>query len=252
MFFDVYNNPRFYDIAFSFRDPAREVMFFEQLIQKYSRCRVRNILELAAGNSPYAKEFARRGYRYVGLELNAAMVRFAKAQAGREKFPASFIRADMKRFSLSRKFDLAFVLLGSLYVTSDAELESHLASVTRVLRPGALYALEGVVQFFPGEMRRQSWTMMRDGVRVTTTYTPRLFDRKNNIWEERLSLRIVGASGKPTTIEHREYKKRYRLKEFLDFINRDGRFEYVGAFSNFHFPSKPIRGARNILVIRKK
>ena len=248
----VYNNPKYYDIAFSFRDPIREVAFFERLTKKYSRFKVRNILELAAGNSPYARELVRQGYRYVGLELSAAMIRFAKGQARQEKFPASYVCADMKRFALSKKFDFAFVLLGSLYVKSDAELKSHLSSVSRVLRPGALYVLEGVVQFFPGEIRRQSWTMTNGGGRITTTYTPQLFDKSNNIWEEKLSLRIANPTKKPTIIEHREYKKRYRIKEFLQFIKHDGRFEYVGDFSNFHLSSRAIRGARNILVLRRK
>ena len=64
---EVYHNPRYYELAFSFRDIPAEVDVCEALIKQYSRIPVSQVLELGCGPAPYLEELARRGYTYVGL-----------------------------------------------------------------------------------------------------------------------------------------------------------------------------------------
>ena len=46
---DVYHNPRYYDIAFAFRDIGAEVDVFEAVIQRYGRISVQRMLDIGCG-----------------------------------------------------------------------------------------------------------------------------------------------------------------------------------------------------------
>ena len=71
---DVYKHPLYFEIAFSFRDISQEVDFFEAAIKKFSRRKVRKVLELASGTSPYLEEWHKRGYQYLGLDVSPNML----------------------------------------------------------------------------------------------------------------------------------------------------------------------------------
>ena len=50
---EVYDNPKYYEIAFSFRDIPSEADFLDKVIARYSKIPVNTFLELASGNSPH-------------------------------------------------------------------------------------------------------------------------------------------------------------------------------------------------------
>jgi SAM-dependent methyltransferase len=247
---ELYDRPDYYDLAFSFRDIKREIDFLEKVIERFSGIPVRTILELAAGNSPYMEEVASRGYHYVGLELNKKMIAFSRKKAARRSIRARFIHGDMKNFSMKTKVDLACVLLGSLYVNSDSDLIRHLKSVGKELKPGGLYILDGVVEFFPGQIKRQSWTMKDKDTIVKTTYIPHIIDAAENLYNEKIILQVT-KNGKTFLVEQDEMKKRFNKEDFLVIVKKEGSFQYVGAFANFDIRQKPRKSARNILVLRR-
>ena len=78
---DLYKNPKYYEIAFNFRNIPKEVDFLESAIKKFSKIRVKKVFELASGNSPYLEEWNRREYQYYGLDLNPEMIDFVKKKA---------------------------------------------------------------------------------------------------------------------------------------------------------------------------
>ncbi|MCK4526646.1 class I SAM-dependent methyltransferase, partial [candidate division WOR-3 bacterium] len=67
---NLYDNPKYYEIAFSFRDIPAEVDVFEKSFKRFSEIPVKSVLELACGNSPHMKELVKRGYQYNGLDLS--------------------------------------------------------------------------------------------------------------------------------------------------------------------------------------
>ncbi len=246
----VYDSPRYYEIAFSYRDVKREVDFIEEVISKYSRTPVRSVLELAAGSSPYMLEFSGRGYKYVGIELNKRMVAYSRSRAKRERINAIFVNADMRDFLLRGKVDMAYLLLGSLYLKSDEELIKHLKSVSAALEPGGLYILEGAVSFFDSEIRRQSWTIKEGDLSVKATYDPEPLDKKKGIYSELITL-DVNDGHKSFTLEERVSKKVFDIETFLSLVRKEGNFSNVASFSNFNTRRKPTPDGRNILVLRK-
>ena len=92
--YSLYSHPRYYDIGFSFRDIATEVDVFEELIRHYSGVPVKRMLELASGVSPHLTELARRGYGYTGIDINPAMIAYAREKAAVEGIDARLLVAN--------------------------------------------------------------------------------------------------------------------------------------------------------------
>ncbi|MEI8328021.1 MAG: class I SAM-dependent methyltransferase [Candidatus Taylorbacteria bacterium] len=247
----VYNNPKYYEIAFSFRDIQKEVDFIEQVIAKESRIPVKSFLEIASGNSPHIKELCKRGYSYVGLELSKQMIEYSREIIKKSVLPAEIVEGDMIKFSLPKPVDCALLFLGSFYIKSDEELQSHLDSVANAVRSGGLYILDGAVSFYPEDIRKQSWEMVEGNIEVVTTYDPKWIDRDNKISEAKITL-DVNDNGEKKKIEHLEIRKIYSINEFIKKAQETDKWEYIDSFSDFDVSNKPYDEGRNIVVLRRK
>src|SRR3989338_11572606 len=94
----LYKNPKYYEIAFSFRNISNEVDFFEKAIKKFYKIKVRKVFELASGNSPYLEEWHKRGYEYFGLDLNKEMLDFVEARAKEKGIKVKLFKGNMVDF----------------------------------------------------------------------------------------------------------------------------------------------------------
>ena len=70
---EIYDNPKYYEIAFDFRNIAAEVDLFEECFRRFARIPVHSLLEIGCGTCPHMIELARRGYKYTGLDINPNM-----------------------------------------------------------------------------------------------------------------------------------------------------------------------------------
>src|SRR5207248_3011093 len=140
---EAYQYPHYYAIALAPSDPGRETDFFEAAIDRFSKGKVNRVFELGAGTAPYLEEWHKRGYAYCGLDLSPAMIEFGREKAQRCGIEAKFVLGDMRDLDRGLgPFDLAYVLLGSLYVRSNGEFLDHLDRLAAVLAPGGLYLLD--------------------------------------------------------------------------------------------------------------
>jgi SAM-dependent methyltransferase len=249
---NVYQRPQYYEIAFSFRDLRKEVDFFEAAIRKFSAIKVRSVSELGAGICPYLQEWHRRGYRCFGLDASREMIAFSRGKARELHADLTLFRGDMARFALgSRKFDLAYVLLGSLYVRTNREFFSHLDCVAKVLKRGGLYLLDGVVRFNVLEKHEERWTMRRRGITVRTTYRPELVDPLEQTCIEHVGLEVNDHARK-STLDSELGRKPFFPQEFLLLIQIHKRFEFVGWFMNFELRKPRGVSGRPIVILRKR
>lgn len=145
---EAYQYPYYYEIALAPHDLADEIGFFEAAIDRFSKGKVTRVFELGAGTAPYLEEWHKRGYAYCGLDLSPAMIEFGREKARRLGIENAFILGDMRDLDRALgPFDLAYVLLGSLYVRSNREFLDHLDRMAAVLAPGGLYLLDSFVWF---------------------------------------------------------------------------------------------------------
>ncbi|HYR87385.1 MAG TPA: class I SAM-dependent methyltransferase [Terriglobia bacterium] len=247
----IYDYPEYYEIAFSYRDIPAETNFIEEVVGRYSRIPLRTVLELASGNSPHLEELCRRGYEYVGIDLNDEMIDYVRDRIARLNIPASIVKADMIDFSFPEPVDCACVFLGSFYVTSDGDLEMHLASVAGVLRSGGLYILDAAVGYFPEDMRTQSWDESSNGINVHATYAPHWIDQEHGLLKSTITLDVED-HGKTQRIQHAELRKIFSFKQFIQRIQATDTWEYIGSFSDFDIEAGPWEQGRNLTVIRRR
>ena len=249
---EAYRYPEYYDIAFGVEDAGREVDFFEQAIRRFSRVPVRRVFEVACGTAPYLEEWHRRGYRYCGLDLSPAMLDAARAKAGRLGIAADFVAADMRDFDAGGvgPADLAYVLLGSIYVGSNHELLDHLDRVAEVLPAGGLYLLDSVVWFEVWSDYRRRWTRRRGGITVRMTYRAEPIDPVAQTYSEFVTLE-VDDHGTKHRIESRVPTKIFFPQEFLCLVELSRRFEFVGWFNDFDFAASVTPEGRHVVVLRK-
>jgi SAM-dependent methyltransferase len=244
---DLYNNPKYYEIAFSFRDIKHEVDVFEECFRRYSKISVRRVLELGCGPGPHLEELARRGYEYVGLDVNETMLDYAKKKAEALGITATFVRTDMRFFLFEKPVDFAYVMLGSLYAETTDDLLSHFASVAQVLSPGGLYLLDWCINFGWGDVttREQSWTEEKEGVKVDVRFVNEgVMDRAAQIRRE-MALVDVDDNGKKMHLETHEIKRAIFPQEFLLLVEKSGKFEFIGWWNNWNL-DEPVEKAKEI------
>lgn len=169
-----YRLPEVYEIAFSYRDVARECDFLTDLYRSLVGTAPGAVLELACGPGDHVCEFARRGVRVAALDLSAEMTAYLRARLGDPT--AEVVTGDMAAFTLAQPVDLAFTLIDSLpYLTTNEQLISHFRSVRAALNSGGVYVVElrhPSDIWFPGTDRAtvNTWTMERGDMRVTTEW----------------------------------------------------------------------------------
>ncbi len=93
------------------------------------------ILELACGTGRVAIPLSMAGHDVTGLDLSAEMLRVARAKSA--GLPIRFVRGNMKRFALGRRFNLIYCTFRSFQsLLTPADQRACLACVRRHLAPG--------------------------------------------------------------------------------------------------------------------
>ena len=243
---ELYNNPKYYEIAFSFRDISAEVDLFEECFKRFSRIPIKSVLELGCGSCPHMEELVKRGYQYSGLDISKAMLEYSREKAKRIGAQVNLIHADMVDFSLETTVDFAYVLLDSLYVKSTSELIAHFNSVAQALKKGGLYFLDWCVKYDqPGKPEGAfSWNMERDGIQVKTTVSWKVTNRVEQTFEETITLEVVD-HGERHNIVGKGIRRVIYPQEFLCFVSASEHFEFVGWWNNWDL-AQPLKQANKI------
>jgi SAM-dependent methyltransferase len=249
---EAYQYPYYYEIALAPHDLGHEIDFFEAAIDRFSPARVRRVFELGAGTAPYLEEWHKRGYAYCGLDLSSAMVEFGREKARSLGVEGTFILGDMRDLDRGLgPFDLAYVLLGSLYVRSNGEFLDHLDRMSAVLAPGGLYLLDSFVWFRIFHDYKRSWTRRKGGVTVRTRYRAELTDPVAQAYDECLTFN-VDDHGRAVVINGRVPAKVFFPQEFLALVELSGRFEFLGWYNDFSLTAELKPEGRHIAILRKR
>jgi SAM-dependent methyltransferase len=251
---NLYDSPFYYDIAFSFRDIAKEVDFFETCIKKFSKTKVSKILEIGCGPSPYMLELAKRGYAFTGLDLSSAMLDYSLKKARKAEIKIKTIHADMRSFKTKEKFDFVFCMLGSISVESNRDFLSHLDSVAGCLGSGGLYLIDASINFDWTGLGRERWTMLKDGLTVNVTWE----EVPENLVEQKVIDRLVVEvfeEGKSAVFKTEKVGKMIFPQEFLELVEKNGKFEFLGWYNSFNLAEsleKAKKINRPITLLRRK
>ena len=251
---EIYKQAEYYEIAFDFVDIPKQINIFEELISKYSVIPVKTVLDIACGPSLQLREFARRGYRCIGLDLNKEMLEYLEQKSIEYKLNVETFKANMSDFALIERADFAYILMGSIaYLKNNLEFVSHLQSVAKSLNSGGLYVIENLAMTWadPEIWKPQEWEMERDKIKVEASYKISLKDELTQTIEQIIKLR-VNDNGKTITLEDKDELKLIMPQEFKSIVDLQGDFEFVGFFERWKSKELVEANPDNIIVLRRK
>lgn len=250
----LYENPYYYDLAFSYRDIRREVDFFEECIKKFSKIKVKKVLDIGCGPSPYLLELAKRGYAFTGLDKSKEMLEYSVKKAEKAGIKIKTIHADMRNFRCDEQFDFAFCMLGSIAMESNEDFLSHLAAVSNCLNEGGLYLIDAVANFNWTQLGRESWTILKNGLTINVTWEEIPVNLVEQKVLERCIVKVVEPN-KTKVLKEETILKVIFPQEFLELIKRNKQFEFLGWYNNFNLTlplEKETRFSRPITILRRK
>ncbi|MFA5165190.1 MAG: class I SAM-dependent methyltransferase [Candidatus Omnitrophota bacterium] len=246
---DAYSYPGYCDIAYSW-DRAPECDFIEACAEKFSAAKGKSVLDLACGTGIHLLEFARRGYRASGIDKSREMAEFVVAKAGSAKLKIDCTAADMREFPPRGPYSLAVCMLDSFrYLLTDADIRSHLRSVSRLLEDRGIYFID--LWMPPSadgiEWEDVSWSQRSGQVQVDARYLQhaQTFDANTRTFEDELIFKVSGP-GVDTTVRSRARTRMLLYDEFCRIAEEEGSFTPSGKFYNFDFGEKGAYNNRHI------
>ena len=108
----IYNQTKYYEIAFSFINQTNQADLFEKFIKKFSKVKVKSVLDIACGTALQLEEIAKRGYKTIGLDANSKMLDYLKSKALKKNLEIETVKANMNNFKLKQKIDFAYIMMG--------------------------------------------------------------------------------------------------------------------------------------------
>lgn len=243
-----HNHPRYYELAFAFRDVPHEVDVIEQTIQRHACYEVKRFLNLACGPSQHMVALSRRNLEYQGLDISPAMLQYSKQKAIEAGISALFHKQSMVDFRLEHPVDYVFIALGDLYVSSTQELKQHLCAVANALRPGGLFLLDWCIQFEPAKTFKpegDTWEMKNAEITVQCRVVMKPFNHLEQLFEEQLNI-TVHSNDKSLDLSSHSIKRAVYPQEFLELIKTMRQFEFIGWWNNWNLDEPLIKNTSDI------
>lgn len=238
-----YRNARAYDIAFNDREYDTECDFLEWCYKKHSKIvkvkKENSFLELGCGPAQHVREFAKRGWRSVGLDLSEDMVAFANEEAKREQLNIEAIVGDMSNFKLKKPVNLAATLMESVsHLVTNEQIISHFKSVAKSLEPGGIYVIEAThpMFFFP-DNEANTWTTKEGDTEVEVTFGLPT-DPYNSVtqqWLVTTMMKIRQKGEEEVVVESKSPIRWYLAQELKALIELSGVFDAYWFYGSMYY-----------------
>ncbi len=234
----IYENPRLYDLAFSFRDIPEECDGILALARRHGVAKPRSVLELACGPAHHLREFARRGLAASGVDLSADMLEYAKALCARDGVDVTLRRGDMRRFRTRVPVDLVVCLFDSFtHCTTDEDGVRALRSAGASLRKGGVLLLELThpADYFEPDHGRTlpAWTERHADVVVNARYDTSKRDAVDETYLATLSIEALYRDGRPKRrLVSRQLHRMWLRSAVANVAARSGAFAIAGWYGD--------------------
>ncbi len=237
----AYDVPHYYELAlWHGADLDKIISFLLDVLKVHGRVQrggTGRVLELACGNSALASGFMKRGFQFVGLDLNEKMLELSLLRTREAGHEIEVHHKDMKSFIIEKKCDLAFVMFNSVYRESNDEFVAHLKCVSSSLVPGGLYVLHMVVEGTHDDVyttKNFKWKVKSGPVSIKAEFHRDVLDYVAQLRRETLQLRVVDKlkSSDEVIFTESSVDKVIYPQEFLMLLGSTD-FEFVGWFNGF-------------------
>jgi SAM-dependent methyltransferase len=259
----MYRKPYLYDVAFGFRDIPAECKGLLTLAARYGVRHPRAVIELACGPAHHLRELVRMGLSCLGLDINREMLRYARELCRREHVVVTLRRADMRRFEVGQRFDLALCLFDSF-----AQCVTNKDAIETLRRMGAALRRRGLAfiecthpadYFGKGRSRTsERWTEGRGDVSVSARFSLTKLNPIEETFIASLAIepkRRNGKGSRRTRLVMRWPQRMWLRGSIEHVVAQSGLFEILGWYGDID-PISPLdMGAqawRMIVVLRRR
>jgi SAM-dependent methyltransferase len=116
--------------------------YLQEVLRRF-RFRKKRMADLACGTGTLALAMSQKGYRVVGVDRSAAMLREARKKARQAKVDISFLEQDIRELRLVEPVDLATCFFDSInYLLSYQDMVRAFTCVAQALRPDGLFVFD--------------------------------------------------------------------------------------------------------------
>lgn len=252
----VYDEPRLYDIAFSYRNFGNEVRTLLDWFQTYggTASRPRSALELASGPARHSLELAKAGISISILDKSPVMCGYAKRLARRAGTDLLAIEGDMVDFKLGVRFDLVLNMLDSTsHILTASDLKAHFINVAEHLQPSGIYIVELARLSKRGEppSTRTMWEAKRRSTKVRVQWGSNRDQTVKHVTQTRVRLVATSPNG-TTKINATVPLRHWSATEVQRAIRESQRLTVAAAFGDFNsnVDARSPRAWRLIYVLR--
>jgi len=133
-----YNKEAQHYDAFNERNSVRINQFIEKILEKYS---VKNVLDLTCGTGSQVFWLIKRGYKVIGSDINAKMLKLAKDKAKKQKLDIKFMKGDMRTIKVG-KFDAVITIFNSIGHLTKEDFEKAMRNIHANLNDRGIYVFD--------------------------------------------------------------------------------------------------------------
>ncbi|WP_207480251.1 class I SAM-dependent methyltransferase [Arenibaculum pallidiluteum] len=254
----TYAEPRWYDVAFGYRDVPGECTFLLDEAARLSGSPPASAVELGAGPANHAVELARRGLAVQAVDLEPAMVRYGLEKAAAAGVSIAYAEGDIREFALPRTVDLALMLLNTAgCIETQGDFIAMLQHCASALNPGGILCIElphprDIWLREPG-----GWEVEQDGIRVRVAWGSEgdSFDPVTQLGEVTTTL-TVWEGGRKRVLRDRALQRHYTAPEIAALARLAGGALVPAAWHGALEPdvpaSDPDRAWRLVAFLRKE
>ncbi|MBI2477796.1 MAG: class I SAM-dependent methyltransferase [Planctomycetia bacterium] len=253
---NLYDFPRYYDLVFG-SDWKAEFDFLTACIPKHAAGSVRRVFEPACGTGRLLYRLAKTGYDVSGLDLNSKAVEYCNKRLKRHGFAESAFVADMAKFELDRKVDIAFNMINSFrHLQTENDAKDHLTCVANSLRHGGLYVLGlHLTPTTRSPSVEESWSSARGNLCINT----RLWMTHRDLIQRQETFSMAFDIYTPTKsfrMEDAISFRTYTAPEMAKLLNSIGSFEIAETYDFAYNIKRPIsvnsRTEDVVYILRKR
>ncbi|MBK1613023.1 hypothetical protein CKO44_05990 [Rubrivivax gelatinosus] len=252
----IYDEPRLYDIAFSYRNFDNEARALLDWFKTYGGTgrRPRSALELASGPARHSLELAKAGVGVSILDRSPRMCGYAKTLARRAGTDLLAIEGDMVDFNLGVRFDLVLNMLDSTsHILTASDLKAHFIHVAEHMRPGGIYIVELARPRKQGEppSTRTTWEAKRRSTHVRIQWGSSRDPTVKHVTHTRVRLVSTSPAG-ITKIDANVPQRHWTGAEVQRAIRESQSLSVAAAFGDFDsdVDARSPRAWRLIYVLR--
>jgi SAM-dependent methyltransferase len=234
----LYENPRIYDLGFGFRDIPRECDGLLAIAARHGVKAPRRVVDIACGPAHHLREYSRRGLEALGVDVNAEMIAYARHLNRQAHLAVRLRKADMRRFRLPARVDIAQCLFDSFsHCMTDADAVATLRCAAAALRPGGIMILELThpADYFERDEKRTvgRWIQRYDDVTVKTRFQTTAIDPVEETYVKSMVIDAAYRVGRETKrIVDRQLHRMWLRGGFRNVVALSGAFEIVGWYGD--------------------